>query len=55
MASITLGLVQTGDEVHEVNGIPVKGRTIEEVVQILVNNNIIMLYIIIIKALEKNR
>ncbi|XP_067933373.1 MAGUK p55 subfamily member 7-like isoform X1 [Watersipora subatra] len=29
------GLVQVGDEVHEVNGIPVRGRPIEEVVHIL--------------------
>ncbi|KAF6028312.1 MPP7 [Bugula neritina] len=29
------GLIRNGDEIHEVNGIPVKGRNIEQVVQIL--------------------
>lgn len=31
------GLIQIGDELHEVNGIPVRGRNIEQVVHILVN------------------
>ena len=33
---VLLGMIQVGDEVHEVNGIPVQGRNIEQVVHILV-------------------
>lgn len=31
------GVIQTGDELHEINHIPVKGRNIEQVVNILVS------------------
>jgi len=36
-------LIRNGDEIHEVNGIPVKGRNIEQVVQILVRAQFFLL------------